>query len=218
MKKTPPTDEEILAFSKLKYTFIFIVFLAFVVWEVQDFAASFAAAEMTAYTTLRTVEERDDARVLRAIEQAKNATRTKFVVKTEPNPQQTTRDTDLTFTGNMAQTLESWQAAKIDRQGWDPSLWLVHEDANGLAGIVLCERWEEDTGYIDFLAVAPRVQGQGLGRAMLLHGLHALEDGGLARAELSVQGENASAISLYESVGMRSVATTERWEKPLRAM
>jgi len=55
-------------------------------------------------------------------------------------------------------------------------------------------------------------------RAMLLHGLHALEDGGLARAELSVQGENASAISLYESVGMRSVATTERWEKPLRAM
>jgi len=120
--------------------------------------------------------------------------------------------------GNMAQTLESWQAAKIDRQGWDPSLWLVHEDASGLAGIVLCERWEDGTGYIDFLAVAPRAQGQGLGRAMLLHGLHALADGGLTRAELSVQGENASAIALYESVGMGSVATTERWEKPLRAM
>ena len=60
--------------------------------------------------------------------------------------------------GNMAQTLESWQAAKIDKQGWDPSLWLVHEDASGLAAVVLGERWEEGTGYIDFLAVAPRVQ------------------------------------------------------------
>ncbi len=120
--------------------------------------------------------------------------------------------------GNMAQSLESWQAAKIDKHGWDPSLWLLHEDASGLAGVVLGERWEEGTGYIDFLAVAPRVRGQGLGRALLLHGLNALKDGGLVHAELSVQGDNESAIALYESVGMRPVATTERWEKPLRAM
>jgi mycothiol synthase len=120
--------------------------------------------------------------------------------------------------GNMAQSLESWQAAKIEKQGWDPSLWLLHEDASGVAGIVLGERWEEGTGYVDFLAVAPRARRQGLGRAMLLHGLNALKDAGLVRAELSVQGENESAIALYESVGMRPISTTERWEKPLRAM
>ena len=63
----------------------------------------------------------------------------------------------------------------------------------------------------------PALRGQGLGRAMLLHGLAALRDAGLTVAELSVQGENASATRLYESVGMRPVWAIERWEKTLRA-
>jgi mycothiol synthase len=120
--------------------------------------------------------------------------------------------------GNEPRTLESWQAAKIDKEGWDASLWLLHEDADGLAGVVLCERWEDGVGYVDYLAVAARARGQGLGRALLLHGLGALRDAGLGVAELSVQGENASATRLYESVGMRPVWTIERWEKPLRAL
>ena len=119
--------------------------------------------------------------------------------------------------GNEPRSLESWQAAKVDKEGWDPSLWLLHEDAGGLAGVVLCERWEDGVGYVDYLAVAPRLRGQGLGRAMLLHGLAALRDAGLTVAELSVQGENASATRLYESVGMRPVWAIERWEKALRA-
>jgi len=118
--------------------------------------------------------------------------------------------------GNEPRSLESWQAAKVDKAGWDPSLWLLHEDADGLAGVVLCERWEDGVGYVDYLAVASRVRGQGLGRAMLLHGLASIRDAGLRVAELSVQGENASATRLYESVGMRPAWTIERWEKPLR--
>ena len=120
--------------------------------------------------------------------------------------------------GNEPRSLESWQAAKVDKEGWDPALWLLHEDADGLAGVVLCERWEDAVGYVDYLAVAPRVRGHGLGRALLLHGLAALRAAGLTVAELSVQGENASATRLYESIGMRPVWTIERWEKPLRAI
>ena len=45
--------------------------------------------------------------------------------------------------GNEPRSLESWQLAKVEREGWDPSLWLLHEDADGLAGVVLCERWED---------------------------------------------------------------------------
>jgi mycothiol synthase len=119
--------------------------------------------------------------------------------------------------GNEPRTLESWQAAKVDRQDWDPSLWLLYEDADGLAGVALCERWEDGVGYVDQLAVVARARGQGLGRALLLHGLAALRDAGLTVAELSVQGENASATRLYESIGMRPVWTIERWEKPLRS-
>ncbi len=117
--------------------------------------------------------------------------------------------------GNEPRSLESWQAAKVDKDGWDPSLWLLHEDAGGLAGVVLCEHWDDSVGYVDYLAVAARARGHGLGRAMLLHGLVALRDAGLAVAELSVQGENASATRLYESVGMSPAWTIERWEKPL---
>jgi ribosomal protein S18 acetylase RimI-like enzyme len=120
--------------------------------------------------------------------------------------------------GNVPQSLESWQAAKVDKEGWDPGLWLLHEDAAGLAGVVLCERWDDGAGYVDSLAVAPRVRGTGLGRALLLHGLAALREAGLRTAELSVQGENASATRLYESVGMTPASTIERWEKPLRTM
>jgi mycothiol synthase len=120
--------------------------------------------------------------------------------------------------GNEPRSLESWQAAKVDKEGWDPNLWLLHEDADGLAGVVLCERWEEGIGYVDYLAVAARARGQGLGRGLLLHGLAALRDAGLGVAELSVQGENASATALYESVGMRPAWTIERWEKPLREL
>ena len=104
--------------------------------------------------------------------------------------------------GNEPRSLESWQAAKVDKEGWDPSLWLLHEDADGLAGVVLCERWEDGVGYVDYLAVASRARGRGLGRAMLPHGLAALRAAGLTVAELSVQGENACATRLYESVGM----------------
>jgi mycothiol synthase len=120
--------------------------------------------------------------------------------------------------GNEPRSLESWQAAKVDKEGWDPSLWLLHDDADGLAGVALCERWEDDVGYVDYLAVTARARGRGLGRALLLHGLAALRAAGLTVAELSVQGENASATRLYESIGMTPVWTIERWEKPLRPM
>ncbi|MDP9294799.1 MAG: GNAT family N-acetyltransferase, partial [Actinomycetota bacterium] len=58
--------------------------------------------------------------------------------------------------GNAPQTLEAWLGSGVLRQGWDPALWLVLEDAEGLAGAVLGERWEGGVGYVAELAVAPR--------------------------------------------------------------
>jgi mycothiol synthase len=117
--------------------------------------------------------------------------------------------------GNVAQTLDAWRAAKISKRGWDPALWLLAEDDDGLVAAVLCERWEGGVGYVDSLAVAERARGRGLGRAMLLHAFAALREAGLDVAELSVQGENAGAARLYEQAGMRSVWSQERWEKAL---
>ena len=121
--------------------------------------------------------------------------------------------------GNEPRSLESWQAAKVDKEGWDPSLWLLHEDADGLAGVVLCERWEERRR----LRRLPRRRARGpAGTASAARccctASPRCATRGLAAAELSVQGENASATRLYESVGMRPVWTIERWEKSLRAV
>ena len=117
--------------------------------------------------------------------------------------------------GNLPSSFESWQAGKMTTETWDPALWLLHEDADGLAGVALCDRWDEGIGFVDYLAVAARARRRGVGRALLLHGLAALRAAGLTVGQLSVQAENAAAMRLYESAGMRTVWTHERWDKAL---
>ncbi len=117
--------------------------------------------------------------------------------------------------GNLRSSFESWQAGKMTTESWDPALWLLHEDAGGIAGVALCDRWQDGVGFVDYLMVGARARRRGLGRALLLHGLATLRAAGLTVGELSVQAENASATRLYESVGMRTVWSIERWDKAL---
>lgn len=117
--------------------------------------------------------------------------------------------------GYTAEPLEVWRRQRIEKQGWDPSLWLVLHDDEGLAGAGLGERWEGDVGYVALLAVAPRARGRGHGRELLLGLFEAFRAAGLRHAELSVQGANRGAAQLYESVGMRPIWEAQRWEKAL---
>ena len=111
--------------------------------------------------------------------------------------------------------LEVWRAKRVGKSGWDPGLWLLLEDGEGLAGAALGERWEDGTGYVAELAVARRARGRGHGRALLLGLFDAFRQTGLRYAELSVHGRNRNALRLYESVGMRPTWEAERWEKAL---
>jgi mycothiol synthase len=117
--------------------------------------------------------------------------------------------------GYIAEPLEVWRRQRIEKQGWDPSLWLVLHDDEGLAGAGLGERWEGDVGYVAILAVAPRARGRGYGRALLIGLFDAFRAAGLRAAELSVHGANRSAAALYESVGMEPSWEAQRWEKAL---
>jgi mycothiol synthase len=117
--------------------------------------------------------------------------------------------------GHEFQSLDRWRARSIAKEGHDPSLWLLLEDDDGLAGAGLGERWEEGTGYVAELAVTARARGRGHGRTLLLGLFDAFRRAGLTHAELSVHGRNRSALRLYESVGMRATWQAERWEKPL---
>jgi ribosomal protein S18 acetylase RimI-like enzyme len=117
--------------------------------------------------------------------------------------------------GFIAEPLEVWRRQRIEKKRWDPALWLVLEDDEGLAGAALGERWDDGLGYIAQLAVAPRARGNGHGRTLLLSLFEAFRADGLRRAELSVHGANRGAARLYESVGMTASWEAQRWEKAL---
>jgi mycothiol synthase len=117
--------------------------------------------------------------------------------------------------GHVAEPLEVWRRQRIEKQRWDPALWLLLEDEDGLAGVALGERWDNGVGYVAQLAVAPRARGRGHGRTLLLSLFEAFRRSGLRTAELSVHGDNRAAAHLYESVGMRASWEAQRWEKAL---
>jgi ribosomal protein S18 acetylase RimI-like enzyme len=117
--------------------------------------------------------------------------------------------------GFIAEPLEVWRRQRIEKKRWDPALWLVLEDDEGLAGAALGERWDDGLGYVAQLAVAPRARGRGHGRTLLLSLFEAFRADGLRRAELSVHGANRGAARLYESVGMTASWEAQRWEKAL---
>ncbi len=113
MQKSPPSERQMAIFGRLQLSFIGILALAFIAWEVQDFAASFAASEMATQTTLRTTTERDDARAIRAFEEARRSQRVNATLETELNPQQETRDSKLTIVGKSKSQVIADRAAIV---------------------------------------------------------------------------------------------------------
>jgi len=61
-------------------------------------------------------------------------------------------------------------------------------------------------GYTDPVGVHPAYQGRGLGKAILLAGLHALQQRGVHTAHLGTSSENRAMQRLAEAVGFRLVA------------
>lgn len=62
-------------------------------------------------------------------------------------------------------------------------------------------------GFLQRLAVNPRHQRQGVGRALALDGLHWFRRWRVEQAVVNTQLDNAAALSLYESLGFRREPT-----------
>ena len=123
------------------------------------------------------------------------------------------QETFADIEGNVEQPFDDWRADRLDRADLELPVWLLLEDAEGLAG-VLTGRSREGIGYVEELGVARRARGRGHGRALLLAAFEHFRSAGLAACELSVHGRNASAQGLYASVGLREERRAERWERP----
>jgi ribosomal protein S18 acetylase RimI-like enzyme len=100
--------------------------------------------------------------------------------------------------GGHVGELEPWRQQFVTDAEFDPSLCLVASNANGILGVAQC--WT--SAFIKSLAIHPAAQGQGLGRALLLHAFQVFQQRGEAFVDLKVRESNLPARSLYESVGM----------------
>ena len=112
--------------------------------------------------------------------------------------------------GDRPAILERWRRTRDD-QDYDRSLDLVAVDPSGkLAAMCYCSIPSFETGRstvkegrTEPIAVAAPYQRRGLGRAMVLNGLHLLKARGMDQALLTTDSDNLPAHRLYESLGYR---------------
>lgn len=76
----------------------------------------------------------------------------------------------------------------------------VARSAAGVVGYAVCGRAGHH-GYVQRLAVDPRVQGRGVGTALLVDGLRWLRRWGARNALVNTQEDNARSLRLYQRTG-----------------
>lgn len=94
---------------------------------------------------------------------------------------------------------------------------ISHPDLLGLArlngepaaGYELC--LQEDVGWIELVAVARPLQGQGLGKRMVASAMERLSRYQVSRIKLLVMSSNVNAVKLYERCGFTIESITSRW-------
>ena len=102
--------------------------------------------------------------------------------------------------------IEATLARRMAEPWFDPDLFLLAFDSDGLAGfnwlkVHSATAVEPVMGEIFVIGVDPRMQGSGLGRALTIAGLEKLSQRNITIAVLYVAGENAVARRLYKSLG-----------------
>lgn len=95
-----------------------------------------------------------------------------------------------------------------EHEGWfDPAGFFLAERDGRLLGFHWTKVVDPGAGEVYVIGVDPRAQGGGLGKALVLVGLHHLRERGLPRAELYVEADNAPAVAMYERLGFAHLAS-----------
>ena len=84
-----------------------------------------------------------------------------------------------------------------------PELFLVVEDrgADGRLAASAMAGYDGHRGSLYYLAVAPRCQGQGLGRALVAHAEALLIERGCPKLNLMVRSSNLAVLEFYRRLG-----------------
>jgi mycothiol synthase len=111
----------------------------------------------------------------------------------------------------------AWRTALIERDDFDPELFLLTTVREEIVGAALCPRYE-NTGWVRQLVVRHDWRRRGLGRALMKHAFAEFYRRGYPKAGLVVDSYNRTgAKEFYESLGMRVERQHDGYEKELRA-
>ncbi len=113
---------------------------------------------------------------------------------------------------------EEWLHHMTESTGFDPSLWLVAQDGDEIAGACICRYapGEAELGWVRQLGVRPPWRRRGLGMALLLAAFGLFWERGTRAVGLGVDGESTTgAVRLYERAGMHVFHRFDTYEKEL---
>jgi mycothiol synthase len=97
------------------------------------------------------------------------------------------------------------------RDGHDPSLWLVAESAGRPVGAVIA-RAPADRAWIAWLGVLPEARGRGIAAALLGSAFSRLRDRAHATVGVDVDTHNhTNAVAVYRRAGMRTAGEADQW-------
>jgi mycothiol synthase len=119
----------------------------------------------------------------------------------------------------QAEPFAAWRERTVERNDFDPSLWLIAWDREDVAGFSL-NSWHSSGdptyGWVHVLGVRRPWRRRGLGSALLRASFCEFARRGATRVGLAVDAENLTgAVALYERVGMRAVRRYDIFEKRL---
>ena len=103
--------------------------------------------------------------------------------------------------GHPERDFDEWQRIFVTPHT-RPELQVIAWRGNRIVGVAMGRIWDDGTGWIAQLATAKDERGRGLGRALLLEGLHRRVAAGATSLGLSVQASNEAALTLYLDAGL----------------
>lgn len=109
-----------------------------------------------------------------------------------------------------------WVHRKLERPGFDPSLWVIAWDGDQVAGFSL-NRFRMQIGWIGTLGVRRPWRNKGLGLALLQHSFREFYRRDMKTIGLGVDASNPTgATRLYQKAGMVVASEFATYEKELR--
>jgi mycothiol synthase len=110
-----------------------------------------------------------------------------------------------------------WRAWMIERDDFDPNVWIIARDGDEIAGGSL-NAIDEEEAWVAVLFVRRPWRKRGLGLALLQASFREFWKRGVPKAALGVDAENPTgATRLYERAGMRVVREERMYRKDVRA-